>query len=115
MTSPEKTYHLILKDDNDVVYDKYVSARDEEHALAFAHFSGDQLLLVKQEEAPVHALTVAQATYGCYNRADFKLSHIVEYYGGQIEIPFRNTFICHFGAAGGDDRCGDCNRRTSNA
>lgn len=79
------------------------------------------------DDIPVHEKTKDKGIWGCYNRPDFKPSHIVKkeiitipYVGKlltligvyrMVRIPYVNSMECVTGKLGGEAKCHDCFRR----
>ena len=78
-------------------------------------------------DIPVHEKTKDKGIWGCYNRPDFKPSHVVKKeiiaipFVGKLltligvyrleRIPFINSMECVTGQLGGEPKCNDCFRR----
>jgi len=78
-------------------------------------------------DIPVHPKTVDSGRWGCYNRPDFKPSHLIKrsiivlpYVGKLVtllgvyrleRIPYVNSMECVTGSLGGEPKCHDCFRR----
>ena len=78
-------------------------------------------------DIPVHEKVKDKGIWGCYNRPDFKPSHVVKkdilvipYLGKLLtllgvyrleRIPYVNSMECVTGMNGGEAKCHDCFRR----
>lgn len=79
------------------------------------------------DDIPVHEKTKDKGIWGCYNRPDFKPSHVVKkevivmpFLGKlltligvyrMVRIPYVNSMECVTGKLGGEPKCHDCFRR----